>query len=369
MLFFIAAFVLTFFLVAVTAAGESEDVSASDIPQDEEGASAWLTADTPESADNTQSAANAAQSAKLRYTQLQYSELSVKDAYLELKNKSGTSKAESAQQISPSNAKSESGARSEKSISAAVSKAASGAQSSASSAGKNASSDKITSSNGGSKSQSAKSSDSDKNKKVSINVPFYSQNEEMPTGCELVSARMALAYYDVDVSYNDILRNLSRCELKVDKKGRLYGKSPYEAFIGNPKTDGGFGCYPQVIADMIDSMELENIRADDTSGLPLDFVAQTYIKQEFPVLVWVTIGMCDSYLTDEWYLTDEKGNITKEKYKWRAEEHCMVLVGYDDKYYYFNDPLSYGGVSKYSISLVEKRYNEVGCYSLVLRDD
>lgn len=206
-------------------------------------------------------------------------------------------------------------------------------------------------------------------KEVRLKVPHYLQTEEMPTGCELVSTRMVLKYYGVDVSYNEIIKNLNCSQLKMDKNGKLYGDSPFNSFIGNPRENSGFGCYPPVIIDLIDRLSPEGLRTEDTSSLPIDFLAETYLNLDIPVLVWVTIDMGESYLTDTWYLTDEKNKITNKKYRWRAEEHCMVLVGYDEKYYYLNDPLSANKTVKYKKSLVEKRYEEIGCYSLIIRSD
>lgn len=205
-------------------------------------------------------------------------------------------------------------------------------------------------------------------KEYHIDVEHITQIGVLPTGCEIVSTKMVLDYYGMDrLSLDDVLDHLNCSELKMSKDGKLYGQSPFEAFIGDPKKYSGFGCYPPVIIDMIENFEFGAIYAEDTSSLPLDFVAQTYLTQDIPVLLWVTIGMCDSYLTDWWYLCDEKGKITKEKYTWRAEEHCMVLIGYDEKYYYFCDPLSYEDVVKYEKSLVEKRYKEIGSYSMIIR--
>lgn len=238
-------------------------------------------------------------------------------------------------------------------------------------------SESISSKNTSLKSEKTTSNNDDKNseqetkyppKEYRIKVKHYTQSEEMPTGCEIVSTRMVLEYYGMDkFSYSDLLSHVTRCDLKVSKDGKLYGKSPFEAFIGNPKENSGFGCYPPVIMNMIEDFDFDILYAEDTSGLPLDFVAQTYVTQDIPVLMWVTIEMRESYLTDSWYLTDENGKITKNKYYWRAEEHCMVLVGYDEKYYYFNDPLSDKNTVKFEKSLAEKRYDEVGRYSMIVR--
>ncbi len=205
-------------------------------------------------------------------------------------------------------------------------------------------------------------------KEYHIEVEHISQNNVMPTGCEIVSTKMVLDYYGMDrLSLGDVLSHLKCSDLKVSKDGKLYGLSPFQAFIGDPKKTSGFGCYPPVIMDMIEDFEFGNLYAEDTSSLPLDFIAETYVTQDIPVLVWATIGMGDSYLTDSWYLCDEKGKITKEKYTWRAEEHCIVLIGYDEKYYYFCDPLSLQDIVKYEKSLVEKRYKEIGSYSMIIR--
>lgn len=201
---------------------------------------------------------------------------------------------------------------------------------------------------------------------VILDVPYYSQRGDMPTGCELISTKMVLAYLGHPVSNQDILNNLTRCDLKVDSRGRLYGRSPFDAFIGDPQKYTGFGCYPPVIVNMVNSMGFGDITIYNTSSQSLSSVAETYLPQGLPVLTWVTMGLVDSYWGDSWYLMDADGNVTDEKYTWRAQEHCMVLVGYDENYYYFNDPLGTSDIAGYDKSLVEKRYNEMGCYSLVL---
>lgn len=202
--------------------------------------------------------------------------------------------------------------------------------------------------------------------KVVLDVPFYSQRNVMPTGCELVSAKMVLAYYGHNVSNQDIMNNLVRADLTYDSWGRLCGRNPFEAFIGNPEWYSGFGCYPPVIENMIHSMGFSDITVNNTSSQSLDELARTYIPQGKPIMVWATIGLVDSYWGDSWYLIDSNGNVTNNLYTWRANEHCMVLIGYDENYYYFNDPLAGSGAAKYEKSLVQRRYEEMGRYSLVI---
>ena len=228
-------------------------------------------------------------------------------------------------------------------------------------------------------SEKTKSSDSDKPKNETklatktppkeyhIDVKHITQYKDMPTGCEIVSARMVLEYYGKNITYEHMLSRIPRANLKVTKDGKLYGKTPYQAFLGDPTKNSGFGCYPPVIMEMVANYNYNDLYAESTCNLPLDFIAKTYLPQDIPVLVWATIGMDDSYLTDSWYVEGADGKPSKQKYTWRAAEHCLVLVGYDEKYYYFSDPLSYQDVTYYEKSLVEKRYKEVGYNSMIIR--
>ena len=53
-------------------------------------------------------------------------------------------------------------------------------------------------------------------------------------------------------------------------------------------------------------------------------------------------------------------------FTWTAGEHCLVLTGYDNNSYFFNDPLSpYGGIS-YPKKLVKERYAEMGRQAILL---
>ena len=205
-------------------------------------------------------------------------------------------------------------------------------------------------------------------KEYLIDVAHINQNSNLVTGCEIVSAKMVLDYYGKkDITFDNMLKHTEMWNLKTTKDGKLYGKTPYEAFIGNPKVYSGFGCFPPVIESMVDDFEFDDLYAEDTCGLPLDFLAKTYVTQDTPVLVWATIGMGESYPTYTWYGVGHKGEPNDKKYTWRAGEHCLVLVGYDDKYYSFADPLSYQKVTKYEKKLVEKRYKEIGMQSMLIR--
>ena len=197
-------------------------------------------------------------------------------------------------------------------------------------------------------------------------VPYYSQHGLLPTGCELVSAKMLLEYYTkTEVDIQDIIDRMD-CQYPTTIDGKDCAPHPSEAFIGSPWDPTAFGCFSPIICDMMNDLLPKNWMAVDTTGTPIAELAETYIPQGRPVLIWATISMVQSFPHMGWYLTDTKGQPTDEWYDWLANEHCLVLIGYDEEYYYFNDPYAYGTGTRYSRELVETRCEEMDRYSAVV---
>ncbi len=203
---------------------------------------------------------------------------------------------------------------------------------------------------------------------IQLEVPYISQKGLLPTGCELVSAMMVLHYYGADVTVEEIIDNTNSAYPKT-QNGRTYGYHPEVAFIGSPWDETSFGCYSPVIVDMMNKLLPEGKVAKDVSGAELKSLAEVYLPRNMPVLVWATISMLENYPNIGWYLYDEEGNPTDEWYDWQANEHCLVLVGYDSEYYYLNDPYGNRGLVKYDRELVESRYNSIGQYAVVVVDE
>ncbi len=129
---------------------------------------------------------------------------------------------------------------------------------------------------------------------VQLEVPYISQKNLLPTGCELVSAQMLLAYHGVETTIEEIVDN-TRCAFPVTINGQNVGCSPYEAFIGSPWDESSFGCFPPVVVEMMNKLLPAQLRAADISGLELAEIAQTYLTRNMPVLIWATIGMIETY--------------------------------------------------------------------------
>lgn len=187
-----------------------------------------------------------------------------------------------------------------------------------------------------------------------LDVPVISQWPDFPTGCESVSAVMLLQYHGNSVSVGQFVKNfLPKNNVFYREKGKRFGPDPFEYFVGDPKKRGSYGCMAPVIEKaLISCLACEN-PVRNLTGTELDAVCRDHIDWGRPVLVWVTINMMESYPGNDWYLKDGS------HFYWPANEHCMVLTGYDDECYYFNDPYE-GKRVAYEKELCRLRYETLG---------
>lgn len=193
-----------------------------------------------------------------------------------------------------------------------------------------------------------------------LNVPLLSQWPEFPTGCESVSTVMALRYAGESLTVTKFIREyLPKSTNFYFEDGKKFGPSPYEHFIGSPETSSSYGCMAPVIERALTAYFGNDERVHNVTGKTLPELCAEYIDKDQPVLVWATINMLDTYPSASWYLSDGS------RFSWPANEHCLVLVGYDENKYYFNDPYV-GKVVGYSRSLCESRYSVLGNQALII---
>lgn len=194
-----------------------------------------------------------------------------------------------------------------------------------------------------------------------IEAPYISQSGEYPTGCEIVSAAMLLQYwgfdYDVDRLIDDFL-SMSSLEWE---NGELVGDRPDQSFIGNPRTENSYGCYAPVIEEVLVQAVDDAYCVQNLAGTDIDVLWQAYLSRDFPVIVWESIYMVPTYEGSTWRVRG-----TDEYFTWTAEEHCMLLVGYDEDCYYLHDPYDGNGLVRYPRETVEARYEELGKQALAL---
>lgn len=138
------------------------------------------------------------------------------------------------------------------------------------------------------------------------NFPIIFQMPQLPTGCEITAATMVLNYYgfnaDKILMAEEYLPTASR-NLHYGSDGRLYGSDLNEYFIGNPKTESGYVCGTGAIVTALNhylTEQCSSLRAIDISGSTPQEVYEL-VKDDIPVIVWVTIEMNNRNKTQGWY--------------------------------------------------------------------
>ncbi|WP_346930980.1 C39 family peptidase [Clostridium sp.] len=194
-----------------------------------------------------------------------------------------------------------------------------------------------------------------------ISVPYISQAGGYPTGCEIVSASMLLQYYEYNVSVDEFIDNYLESSFLEEVNGDLYGPNPNEVFVGDPRSVYSYGCYAPVIVNSLNKILDGEHLAKNTTGSEFNELIENYIDKEMPVLVWTSINLLPTNAGAQWYIRE-----SGDKFQWISNEHCMVLVGYDEDKYYFNDPYEDNGVVGYDKELVEKRFEELGKQSVII---
>lgn len=184
-----------------------------------------------------------------------------------------------------------------------------------------------------------------------INVPYLDQSVKYPTGCESVSSVMLLNYLGYDISVDEFIDNYLECRSMKIKNGQLYGPDPNECFCGSPYDPDSYGIYAKGLIKALNKVAGKKYDFIDESGTSIDDLLKKYIDNDMPVIFWACINMLEEIEGPVWKKLD-----TDEEFCWTSNEHCMLLIGYDNENYYFNDPYDNNGVIGYEKNLVSKRH-------------
>lgn len=195
------------------------------------------------------------------------------------------------------------------------------------------------------------------NKVLIEGVPLINQHPELPTGCELTALTMLLQYNGVNISKEQVAKEVARVPVPYSSNGKLYGGDPNKGFIGDPFSKRGFGVYKDGLLPVIEKY-LPG-RSEDLSGG--DF-SQVYaaLDEGKPVMLWCTIAMLNVDAKKSYWNTLE-GKVIE----WKTPEHAMVAVGYDEEYIYLNDPYV-GKERKYKKQVVINRWSDMGKQAIAI---
>lgn len=207
-----------------------------------------------------------------------------------------------------------------------------------------------------------------------IKVPYINQNN-IVYGCEAVSSTMLVKFYGYDISEKNFTdKYLIKKSCHKGSNGKIYGPDPYSAYSGNPYISQGencgYGSYAPSTAKSINKILNKKKHVSKAIiGLTLEDIIKNYIDKDIPALVWATVDMKPSSPGNSWtidYVDENSRYKIGDKFTWTKHEHCLVLVGYDNKNYYFNDPYKNHGLISYDKNLVNQRFKELGSQAVVI---
>lgn len=151
-----------------------------------------------------------------------------------------------------------------------------------------------------------------------LDVDIINQYPDMPNGCEITSLTMVLNY----LGYYVTKEEMSDFYLPKAPVGK---SNYYYEFVGNPKMDNAYGCYPEAIVNAANSFFTANgieYRAYDYTGHDFEDLLLK-LKDGIPIVIWTAYHMeTESYFTSQWI-------VDGEFLPWKANMHCVVLTGYD----------------------------------------
>lgn len=175
-----------------------------------------------------------------------------------------------------------------------------------------------------------------------IEAPIVLQNPELPSGCELVALTMLLQFYGINKSKMELLP-----EMKIDPTPIQWNSDGTIKYWGNPNLgyvgditgkQKGFGIYHAALFELLQKYIPTAV---DLTTKPFEQLEQQ-ISEGIPVVVWTTIPFRVP-TEKQWVVWDSPLGPIRTTFI----EHAVLLVGYDEKHVYVNDPLS--GKKNYKI--------------------
>lgn len=195
-------------------------------------------------------------------------------------------------------------------------------------------------------------------------VEVLLQNPELPSGCETTAATMLLKAYGYPISMVGLAAAIPKTALEY-YNGRQYALHPSEAFLGDMDTENGYGIFPGGLKDTLQSC------IDEADGPHTVRVFEGASESEIlavvdsghPLCVWSTMWLEEIVPLPGWYIKRD-GVYTDEYFSWPGNEHCMVLLSYDESTVTVCDPLR--GKVSYNRARFFRLFRELGGYALSL---
>lgn len=205
-------------------------------------------------------------------------------------------------------------------------------------------------------------------------VPVIEHCEELAAGCETYACTMLLQWYGIDMDefeFADKYLNIQPIYGYSESEDDWYGPDLDSAYAGD--IEWGYGINAPGMAKCMNNMLKDKgsqMTATALKGVPLDTLCEEYIANDIPVMVWATTNMDEPYIKRYWtvnYVDEEVSDAQiGDTEQWMQNEHCMVLIGFDEHNYYFADSVA-GEVSVFDKETSRDKYEKLGTQAIVVK--
>jgi uncharacterized protein YvpB len=193
-----------------------------------------------------------------------------------------------------------------------------------------------------------------------LDVPIISQKPELKNGCEVTSLAMLLRYAGRDVDKLTLARQVKKDpEPLVQKNGDIkeWG-DPNKGFVGDMTGKRkGFAVYNKPLEELLRRYMGE--RTVNLTGRTYQALLDSVAARR-PVVIWTT---GDFTLPTEWERWHKDGRPIAAPF----DEHVVLLVGYDQRYAYVNDPLSGDKQRRVSHQALKRSWEALGRQAITYR--
>lgn len=199
---------------------------------------------------------------------------------------------------------------------------------------------------------------------VRIKAPIITQLPELPRGCEVTSLAMLLQHAGVPADKIELAKEIKKNPvIKKVKHGKIYYGDPNEGFVGSMYTFSkpGLGVYHKPVKELAEQYLPDRVL--DLTGIPFQEL-KIHLSDGRPV--WVIINTRYKKLSKSQF---ETWHTSKGEIQITYREHAVLLTGYDEKYVYFNDPLSGKQNKKAPILHFEEAWVQMGKQAITYLPD
>lgn len=194
-----------------------------------------------------------------------------------------------------------------------------------------------------------------------LDVSLILQNPELYNGCEITSLTMLLNYKGISVDKLTLANEMPKdnTELERGSNGEIYRwGNPNNGFVGDVYGDEiGISIAPTPLMPLVEKYYNEG--ALNLTGCKIEDLKKA-ISNNNPVLVWVTADFTRPNEFFTWI--DSSGNEVQGTF----ETHTVLLTGYDEDSFYYNDPLSGYKDMKISSDQFEAVWTDMGKKALTI---